>query len=95
MRDQSVGILAELTNPERCSVHSKGQCAMSELVALDQTLSDPSLDPGLAPTVRRRRWPMTSRSCSSTRIAYSRDRHTADPRELGRLAVWGLSLIHI
>jgi len=50
MRDQSVGILAELTNPERCSVHSKGQCAMSELVALDQTLSDPSLDPGLAPT---------------------------------------------
>lgn len=50
IRELRVGTRTELTNPERCSVYSKGECSMADLVVLDRTLSDPLLEPGLAPT---------------------------------------------
>ena len=50
MRELRVGLRAELTVPERCSVHSDGQCTLADLVVLARTLANPALEPGLAPT---------------------------------------------
>jgi hypothetical protein len=50
MRELRVGLRPSLTVPERCSVHSDGQCTLSDLVVLARTLENPGLAPGLAPT---------------------------------------------
>ena len=50
MRELRVGLRAELTVPERCSVYSDGQCTLADLVVLARTLANPALEPGLAPT---------------------------------------------
>ncbi len=50
IRDFRVGTRANLTNAARCSVYSKAQCTMADLVVLDRTLANPALAPGLAPT---------------------------------------------
>ncbi len=50
MRELRVGLRSELTVPERCSVHSLGQCTLSDVVVLSRTLANPALEPGLAPT---------------------------------------------
>jgi len=50
LRELHVGLRADLTVPERCSVHSDGQCNLADLVVLARTLANPGLEPGLAPT---------------------------------------------
>ncbi|MBW2664954.1 MAG: CotH kinase family protein [Deltaproteobacteria bacterium] len=50
LRELQIGLRTELTRPERCSVHSDGQCSLTDLVVLDRTIGNPSSDPGLAPT---------------------------------------------
>ncbi len=50
LRELQIGLRSELTRPERCSVHSDGQCTLSDLVVLDRTVGNPSSEPGLAPT---------------------------------------------
>ena len=50
LRELQIGLRSELSVPERCSVHSDGQCTLADLVVLDRTLADPSSSPGLAAT---------------------------------------------
>jgi hypothetical protein len=50
LRELRVGLRSALSVPERCSVHSDGQCTLADLVVLDRTLQGPTLEPGLAPT---------------------------------------------
>jgi hypothetical protein len=49
LRELQIGLRTELSVPERCSVHSDGQCTLADLVVLDRTVRAPSSDPGLAP----------------------------------------------
>lgn len=49
LRELLVGLRSQLTNPERCSVHSAGQCSLVDAVVLARTLQNPVLPPGLAP----------------------------------------------
>ncbi len=49
LRQQRLGLVSNLTVPERCSVHSNGQCSLVDLVVLDRTVQNPSLAPGIAP----------------------------------------------
>ena len=44
LRELRVGLRSELTVPERCSVHSDGQCSLADLVVLDRELRDCELD---------------------------------------------------
>jgi len=50
LREFQIGLRSDLTVPERCSVHSDGQCTLADLVVLDRTVNDPASTPGLAPT---------------------------------------------
>jgi hypothetical protein len=50
LRELRVGLRSELSAPERCSVHSDGQCTLADLVVLDRTVANPALEPGLRPT---------------------------------------------
>lgn len=50
LRELQVGLRSTLTVPERCSVHTAGQCTLADLVVLDRTLGDPGSEPGLAPS---------------------------------------------
>lgn len=50
LRELRVGLRSDLTVPERCSVHSDGQCNLVDLVVLARTLASPATEPGLAPT---------------------------------------------
>ncbi|MGE4607513.1 MAG: CotH kinase family protein, partial [Myxococcota bacterium] len=50
LRELQIGTRTSLTVPERCSVHSDGQCTLADLVVIDRTISNPSSSPGLAPS---------------------------------------------
>jgi hypothetical protein len=50
LRELQIGTRSELTTPERCSVHTDGQCTLADLVVLDRTMNDPASSPGLAPS---------------------------------------------
>jgi hypothetical protein len=50
LRELRVGLRSDLTVPERCSVHSDGQCTLADFVVLDRTVANPGLAPGLAPS---------------------------------------------
>lgn len=50
LRELQIGLRSELSVPERCSVHSAGQCTLTDLVVLDRTVASPASNPGLAPT---------------------------------------------
>ncbi len=50
LRELQIGTRTALTAPERCSVHSDGQCTLADLVVIDRTVGNPSSSPGLAPT---------------------------------------------
>lgn len=57
LRELRVGLRTALTVPERCSVHSDGQCTLADLVVLDRTVANPALAPGLAPSCQAASWP--------------------------------------
>ena len=50
LRELQIGLRAGLTVPERCSVHSDGECTLTDLVVLDRAVGNPLLAPGLGPT---------------------------------------------
>jgi hypothetical protein len=49
LRELLTGLRSELTNPDRCSVHSNGQCSLVDAVVMARALQNPGLEPGLAP----------------------------------------------